>query len=275
MNLVNGKQHHSVSISDRGLQYGDGLFETIEINKGHPVFFEHHLNRLNIGCKRLKIPFPDPTLLTNETRFITKESATAILKIIITRGAGGRGYLQPTKIEPTRILSLHPFPDYPDNYKQQGINVCFCQHRLGINPELAGIKHLNRLEQVLARSEWHDNNIQEGLMLDINNHVIEGTMTNLFLVKNKVLYTSALNVCGVSGIIRQIIIELAARQGINFIETMLSKEDIQTADELFVTNSIIGIWPIKTLENYTYSIGPFSLNFITWLNQYKQRELRA
>ncbi len=128
---------------------------------------------------------------------------------------------------------------------------------------------------MLARSEWHDNNIQEGLMLDINNHVIEGTMTNLFLVKNKVLYTSALNVCGVSGIIRQIIIELAARQGINFIETMLSKEDIQTADELFVTNSIIGIWPIKTLENYTYSIGPFSLNFITWLNQYKQRELRA
>lgn len=273
MNLVNGKQQHNLSISDRGLLYGDGLFETIELSNGYPVFFEQHLNRLNAGCKRLKIPFPDPSLLTDEARFITQGSSTAILKIIITRGTGGRGYLQPANIKPTRIFSIHPFPDYPDRYKQQGIYVRFCRHRLGNNPELAGIKHLNRLEQVLARSEWQDNNIQEGLMLDINNHVIEGTMSNLFLVKNNVLYTPNLNKCGVNGILRQIIIEIAAKQGINIIESTLTKEDIKVADELFVTNSIIGIWPVQTLENKNYSIGPFSINFINWLNEYKQKDL--
>ena len=275
MNLVNGKQQHSIAISDRGVQYGDGLFETIEINNGHPVFFNQHLKRLNAGCKRLKIPFPDPALLIDEAQFILQKSSTAILKLIITRGSGGRGYLQPSKIEPTRIFSLHPFPDYPGTYKQKGINAIFCQHKLGHNPELAGLKHLNRLEQVLARSEWHDSTIQEGLMLDISEHVIEGTMSNLFLVKNDVLYTPMLNMCGVNGILRQIIVELAAKQGINIIESTLKKKDILSADELFVTNSIIGIWPIKTLEHKNYTIGPFSRRFAIWLNDYKQKDLRT
>ena len=275
MNLVNGKQQHSIAISDRGVQYGDGLFETIEINNGHPVFFNQHLKRLNAGCKRLKIPSPDPALLIDEARFILQKSSTAILKLIITRGVGGRGYLQPSKIEPTRIFSLYPYPDYPDTYEQHGINAIFCQHKLGHNPELAGLKHLNRLEQVLARSEWQDKTIQEGLMLDISEHVIEGTMSNLFLVKNDVLYTPILNMCGVNGILRQIIIELAATQGINIIESTFKKKDILSADELFVTNSIIGIWPIKTLEHKNYTIGPFTRRFAIWLNDYKQKDLRT
>ena len=221
----------------------------------------------------MKIPFPNPELLSEEAQRIVSNSSTAILKIIITRGSGGRGYQQPTKLEPTRIFSLHPFPDYPATYKQQGISTRFCQHKLGHNPELAGLKHLNRLEQVLARAEWQDNTIQEGLMLDISEHVIEGTMSNLFLGKNNVLYTPILNMCGVNGILRQIIVELAAKQGIKLIESTLNKQDILSADELFITNSIIGIWPIKTLEHKNYAIGPLSRKFAIWLNDYKQKYL--
>jgi 4-amino-4-deoxychorismate lyase len=275
MILVNGEQKDSIAISDRGLQYGDGLFETIEVKNGRPVFYKLHLTRLSAGCKKLKIPFPDPELLIDEARFIIQHSSSAILKLIITRGSGGRGYQQPVEIQPTRILSLHPFPDYPDTYKQQGINARFCQQRLGHNPELAGMKHLNRLEQVMARSEWQDHTIQEGLMLDINDHVIEGTMTNLFLVKKNVLHTPMLNMCGVNGILRHIIIENAVNQGINITELTLNKEDVLAADELFVTNSIIGVWPVKTLEHRKYPIGPLSIRFAEWLNDCKQKDLCA
>ena len=121
-----------------------------------------------------------------------QHSSKAVLKLILTRGSGGRGYRQPDVIQTTRVLSLYPFPDYPDIYKEQGITARFCDTRLGLNPALAGIKHLNRLEQILARAEWTDPDIQEGIMLDMNDHVIEGTMTNLFYIKNNTLYTSSL-----------------------------------------------------------------------------------
>ena len=190
MILINGVSKQHIEISDRGFQYGDGLFETIEVRDGQAVFLERHLERLNAGCHRLHIPFPGAELLSFEVKKLCREKACgigsvrAVLKIIVTRGSGGRGYRQPDVIQPTRVLSLHPYPDYPEIYKEQGIVVRFCSTCLGLNPSLAGIKHLNRLEQVMARFEWNDPAIQEGLMLDVNGHVIEGTMTNLFYVKN-------------------------------------------------------------------------------------------
>lgn len=271
MMLINGESKRQLDISDRGFQYGDGLFETIAVKNRLAVFLDRHLQRLNIGCQRLGIPFPDTDLLNLEISKLIQQwvrgtdSTQAVLKIIVTRGSGGRGYRPPDAIQPTRIVSLYPYPDYPQHYTEQGIIARFCSTRLGLNPHLAGLKHLNRLEQVMARSEWTDPGIQEGLMLDVNDHVIEGTMTNLFYSKNKRLYTAALAQSGVAGIIRGIILELAVDHNLPVNEQLITKNQLLSADEVFVCNSIIGIWPIKQIENSHFSVGPITRSFQSWL----------
>jgi 4-amino-4-deoxychorismate lyase len=269
MILVNGECREHIEISDRGFQYGDGLFETIAVMNGQPVFLGLHLDRLKSGCHRLYIPFPGTELLTLEAKKLSQYSSNAVLKMILTRGSGGRGYRQPEVIHTSRVLSLHPFPDYPDKYKEQGINARFCDTRLGLNPALAGIKHLNRLEQVLARAEWTDPDIQEGIMLDLNEHVIEGTMTNLFYVKKDALYTSSLSLAGVAGIMRGIIMAMSHDHGISVIERPFTKDELLSADEVFVCNSIAGIWPVKQIAMTCFPVGVRTRQIQTWLAQFQ------
>jgi len=261
MIFINGESKEYIEVADRGFQYGDGLFETIEIRGGQAVVLERHLERLNSGCQRLNIPFPGAELLSREARMLCRQwdSTRAVLKIIVTRGSGGRGYRQPDVIQPTRVLS-------------QGIVVRFCTTRLGLNSTLAGIKHLNRLEQVMARSEWDDPAIQEGLMLDANDHVIEGTMTNLFYIKNNSLYTAALTQSGVAGIVRGIVMMLSARYGLSVIEHEFTKDELLSADEAFVCNSIIGIWPIRQIEAAHFPVGPITQSIQSWLNRFTRDE---
>jgi 4-amino-4-deoxychorismate lyase len=274
MILINGESREHIEVSDRGFQYGDGLFETIEVRNGQAVFLERHLQRLNAGCQRLYIPVPDIELLHSEIGALCRRPADgthadrAVLKIIVTRGSGGRGYRQPDAIHPSRILSLHPYPDYPEIYSERGIVARICSTRLGLNPALAGIKHLNRLEQVIARAEWNDVSIQEGLMLDIHDHVIEGTMTNLFYVKNNDIRTSALTQSGVAGIMRGVIMSISADLGFSVIEHAFTKDELFSADEVFVCNSIIGIWPVKQIESTHFSVGPMTKTIQTQLKKF-------
>jgi 4-amino-4-deoxychorismate lyase len=255
MILINGEFKTHIEVTDRGFQYGDGLFETIAITNGLPAFLSLHLNRLEAGCNRLHIPFPGTKLLTFEAKNICRQADNVVLKIIVTRGSGGRGYRQPDDIKATRVLSLHPFPIYPADFKDQGVVARFCDTRLGLNPGLAGIKHLNRLEQVMARAEWSTTDIQEGIMLDINGHVIEGTMSNIFYVKNDILYTSSLTFSGVEGIMRGSIIKASSNLGFSTIQHTFTQDELLLADEIFICNSIIGIWPIKQIEKTHFSIG--------------------
>jgi 4-amino-4-deoxychorismate lyase len=272
MYLLNGESKHTIELSDRGFQYGDGVFETIEVLNGTPVFLNQHMHRLFKGCDRLLIPCPDKEILKKEAFQLAKGSPSAVLKLIITRGSGGRGYRQPDTIQPTRLFSLHPFPDYPETFSLHGINARFCDTRLGLNPCLAGIKHMNRLEQVMARSEWNHEDVQEGLMMDINGNVVEGTMSNVFVVKQNVLYTPAIEQCGVEGILRDIVIWLAKKQQIKVIEKTMTKVEILSADELFVTNSIIGIWPIKKIDKQTYDVGLLTQQLQSLFLAFKQEE---
>ena len=269
MILVNGECREHIEISDRGFQYGDGLFETIAVINGQPVFLDRHIDRLNAGCRRLYIPFPGTELLAFEAQKISEHSSNAVLKLILTRGSGGRGYRQPDVIQATRVLSLHPFPDYPGSYKAQGIVARFCDTRLGLNPALAGIKHLNRLEQILARAEWADPAIQEGIMLDINGHVIEGTMTNLFYVKNHTLYTSGLTFAGVAGIIRGILMAISSDQGISAIEHVFTQDELLSADEVFVCNSIVGIWPVRQIAKTCFPVGEITRQLQSYLAHFQ------
>jgi len=251
--LINGKPENSISVSDRGLQYGDGLFETIACRDGHAEFLAEHMQRLALGCERLKLPKPDISLISTEIAQLLAQQANAVIKVMITRGQGGRGYRSLSSVSPNRIISLHPYPDYPETH-QEGITVRCCDFRLGHNPALAGIKHLNRLEQVMARNEWHDSTIAEGLMQDIDGYFVEGTMTNLFMVRAGKLITPPIDNSGIAGIMRAQIKQLAVQQGLGVMEQCLTQTDLEHADELFVTNSLIGIWPVTNIVDLKLSL---------------------
>jgi 4-amino-4-deoxychorismate lyase len=243
-----------ISVLDRGLAYGDGLFETMLVREGRPCLWQQHAERLLKGCQRLRIPQPDLGKLEQEALEVCAGSDKSILKLILTRGAGGRGYRAPDDPSPWHGFSLHPIPDYPETFHSEGIKVRVCDTRLGRNPELAGIKHLNRLEQVLARNEWTDD-FQEGLMLDTESNVIEGTMSNLFLITQKGLETADLSQCGIEGVIRQRIMAWAQQKDIPCcLNKHLRLEDVFGAEALFICNSVIGIWPVRQLENMSYAL---------------------
>jgi len=260
--LVNGKPEDRISISDRGLNYGDGLFETIAFRNGVAEFIDAHIQRLVDGCIRLNIPFQQLELLSTELDSIYQslKDVDSVIKIVITRGSGGRGYLADNTAEPSRIISTHAYPSYPKSYQQQGVSVRLCQHKLSENPTLAGLKHLNRLDNVIARNEWSDENIAEGLMFDQSNHLIEGTMTNVFIVKSNQLISPLIQTSGVNGIIRAQLIRMANQLGINFKEDIISQTELNNADEVFVCNSINGIWPVKNIMDFekTLSVGPIT-----------------
>jgi len=254
MFLLNGQSAESINLLDRGLHYGDGLFETIAVINEQPLCWEKHLQRLLSGCERLKLHFEDAEILESEVSSICKNLDRDVLKITLTAGAESRGYKRSsTELKLTRLLATHPWPEYPDNYSTEGIHAHLCSSRLGHNPGLAGIKHLNRLEQVLARDEWHDADTMEGLMLDIDDNVIEGTMSNLFIiVPEKKLITSDLSLCGVEGIVRQYILDHCADIAYTCEVKDLSLDDIYSASEMFFCNSIAGIMPVRQLDNHKF-----------------------
>lgn len=252
MILINGAPAATIAVSDRGLQYGDGLFETLAVRDGVPRLWERHLQRLARGCERLSIPAPDYDLLREEAEQVGTGMRRGVLKLIVTRGSGGRGYRPPISPQPTRIVSVHPWPPYPDTWRREGITVRVCRQRLARNPRLAGLKHLNRLEQVLARSEWNDPLVPEGLMQDDSNHVIEGTQSNLFIVHDGRLITPDLSESGVEGIMRGLILEIGSALGYACEIRSVNLSDLFQAQELFLCNSLIGIWPVRRLQEAVY-----------------------
>jgi len=267
MLLVNGEEKLYIDANDRGLAYGDGLFETIEINLSRPVYWEQHINRLNHGCDILGIACPDEPLLLQECLQLALGINKGIVKIIITRGSAGRGYRPAHDSKISRILSLHEWPDIPENYYLKGIRLYACETPVSINTKLAGIKTLCRLDQVLAQSEWNENDYAEGLMLDANKLVIEGTKTNIFIVRGGQLKTPLLNHAGIKGIMRDIVIAAADYLDMPVIETEITCTDLEEADEIFVCNSIIKIWPVNAYRDQQYVIGDITRNIMFRIDQ--------
>ena len=254
--LVNGASGDSIGLNDRGLHYGDGLFETIAVRNGACRFIEAHLNRLYEGCSRLKLPFPDARILESELQQLSRSIDHATAKVILTRGPGKRGYRLPDPCIPTRIVGIENTQLQP--YPESGVQVRYCETRISRNPQFAGLKTLNRLEQVMARAECSDPAIVEGLMVNDRNEIICGTMTNIFLGSRGILYTPSLLECGISGIMRQQVISIATDQGIEVQESSLSKDDLSSADEIFLTNALIGLWPVTNLAGQIIGQGKLS-----------------
>jgi 4-amino-4-deoxychorismate lyase len=236
------------------LQYGDGLFETIAVRNGQPCLWERHMQRLHNGELALGFPPTDKTLLWLEACHLSAEWEQGVLKILLTRGSGGRGYRPPVPSHPRRILSIFAWPDYPRIWYDQGIELRLCNTRFARQSRLAGIKHLNRLEQVLARAEWDDPDVAEGLMLDESHHVISGTQSNFFMLKRDELFTPKLSHSGIAGVVRELVLEYAPRFSLRPAVTELSLGDVEKADALFITNSIMGLCPVAKFEQRQYDL---------------------
>ena len=245
--LVNGKPGSVISVQDRGLQFGDGVFETVAVQAGVPLCLGPHLERLELGCARLAIATPERKLLQREAERLCASVAAGVLKIIVTRGTGGRGYRAPEDITANRIITLHRRPVYPEAFYREGIPSFVCGRRLAATAGLAGIKHLNRLEQVLLRREVDATPCPEGVALDPDGNVIEGSMSNLFMVKNGELVTPDLSRAGVAGIIRAAIIAQYQAAGIATGIRNITLQELYEADEVFYCNSVIGIWPVRSI----------------------------
>lgn len=251
--LINGQHMDSIPITDRGLLYGDGLFETISVRRGIPALWSGHLQRLTEGCRRLELPSPDPDLLRSEVLQVSDGAERAVVKIIVTRGSGSRGYRPMSLPMITRVVMGLAWPEHPVDADINGVTARWCDTRLARQPRLAGLKHLNRLEQILARAEWQDD-YTEGLMCDTGDLVIEGTMSNLFLVHRGTLITPDLAQCGVAGVMRAAVLEIARQRGIPHTVCPVTRPMVEGADSLFLTNSLIGIWPILRLETRHYEV---------------------
>lgn len=252
---LNGQPADQLSLTDRGLSYGDGLFETIQIRQGCPLLLDAHRERMEQGARRLRFADDSVALLFADLAQISLPD-TGVLKLTLTRGPGGRGYRLPEPQAVSRIIGLAPLPAFAGSPAEDGIVVRQCETQLGLNPLLAGIKHLNRLEQVLARAEWQSADIAEGIVSDLEGYLVEGTMSNLFWVAQGQLYTPQLDRCGVAGIVRNQLLVLAARAGLPVQEGRFRQEDLLAADEMFVCNSLIDIWPVRTYEGQAFTIGP-------------------
>jgi len=254
---LNGRPTEGLPVHDRGLAYGDGLFETIRVTGGRAHLLDRHLQRLGEGMRRLAIP-ADIDELRNELLQFCQALGQGVAKLIVTRGTGQRGYALPQPCQPRRLLLGSPLPAYPAQHAEDGVRLFPCDTRLAEQPRLAGIKHLNRLEQVLARAEWQDPAFAEGLMRDLSGRVIEGVFSNLFLVADGQLRTPSLARCGVAGVMRAEIMARAAGLALPLSECDVSYAELMQADEVFLCNSLYGIWPVTGLAECVWPVGPLT-----------------
>ena len=254
---VNGALQREVSPFDRALHFGDGLFETIACRRGRPRFLSLHLERLRLGCARLGIEPGSLEEIAAEVHLLASEVDAAIVKVLLTRGtAVARGYGVTGREKATRVTFRYPWPEETQAESQDGVQVRTATLRLGENPALAGLKHCNRLEQVLARREWTDSAIAEALVFSSSGKLVSGTMSNVFIVDGTALRTPRLDLCGVAGVMRRVVLREAARVGIPAHEDVLDVEDLGRAEEAFLTNARIGVWPIRMLDGRSLRCGP-------------------
>ena len=251
--LINGKPSPGLSVFDRGLSYGDGVFRTFLVKNGASHHWNLQYQKLADDCRVLNIPCPSKDVLLQDIQTLFEDKLDAVAKIIVTRGESCRGYAIPNEIQTNRIVIKSQIPIYPASNQTQGVNLHLCDLRLGLQPKLAGVKHLNRLENVLARSEWHDPNIADGLLLDTNGNVIECTMSNIFARFGRDFITPSLDQCGVAGTARARIIENASLFKLNLSVETLNLEKLMQADEIIICNSLIGAWQVISLNGQQWA----------------------
>ena len=241
--FVGDTRVEALAPDDRGVAYGDGLFETMRAHQGVVLWWNAHWSRLAQGARRLGLPLPDRARVLAEATDLLG-TAGGVLKLVLTRGGGARGYAPPADAVPAWILSRHPLPPPP---RSGGLVLRWCDTRLALQPALAGMKHCNRLEQVLARAEWTDPAIDEGLVRSTEGDVVGATAANLFVLEGRRWRTPRVDRCGVAGVCRTWLLAATRAQ-----EARLSPEEIEAADALVLCNAVRGILPVARLGERTW-----------------------
>lgn len=265
----NGEAVGHLDASDRGMQYGDGLFETIAIRNGEPRLWDYHMDRLAKGCELLNIRKPPDAELTAGVLDALHQSNTptaySVAKIIVTAGTGLRGYGRALAETPTVLFGAFPALPPPVESYRDGLQAALCQTRLAINSPAAGLKTLNRLEQVLARSEFVATGEFEGLTMDADDDIICGTMSNVFFVTNNSISTPSLARCGVDGVMRRHVIETLRAQGIDTQIQAINLVDLKNVDEVFISNSQFGVMPVQSCADMRWPVGNTTRNVMAIL----------
>lgn len=238
----------AVPPGDRGLAYGDGLFETMRVHRGGVPWFDRHWARLRAGAARLRLALPGRALVEAATADLLAGRDDGVLKLLVTRGAGSRGYAPPTEVEPVWMLSSHPAPSPA---RDDGLRLRWCETRLAIQRSLAGLKHCNRLEQVLARSEWMGDDWDDGLVRDTDGHVVSAISANLFVMRGERWRTPRVDRSGVAGICRAWLLQATTAE-----EALLSVDDVERADAVVLCNAVRGILPVARLGDHAWAPHP-------------------
>lgn len=262
--LINGEANTGLSPLDRGLAYGDGVFRTLQVRDHQPVWWTDHYAKLAHDCAALKLACPESDLLLSEIHTVTQQCTDAVVKIVITRGQGERGYAPPDPASPTRIVTATTLSDH-SHQGRHGIRARWCTLRLARQARLAGVKHLNRLENVLARQEWTDPDIDEGLLCDDTGAVISGTRSNVFAMRGGRLLTPDVSQSGIAGVTRGRVLRAAQMHGIDVQVARLEPANILDADEVFLSNSIVGLWRIAALDKVQWHTAAWTEQFQQWI----------
>ncbi len=254
--LVNGNPTKLVSAGDRGLLYGDGVFRTLRVMAGRALWWPEQYAKLASDAERLAIPCPSRADWEADMATCLESVGLqdGVLRLTLTRGEGVRGYVVPAMSVPTRLTQFSPLPADVDLTTLGRVHRC--RLRLALQPALAGVKHLNRLEQVLARAEWVDPAVSEGLLCDAEDRLISGVSSNLFLMRGRTLYTPRLDRCGVSGVARERLLARAPNLGHPVAVTDLSRADLNGAEAIFLCNSVRGLRWVAELDDRSWTLHP-------------------
>jgi len=259
--LVNGEFSEYVRADDRGLAYGDGVFETLAAERGQPRLWQAHMDRLARGCERLGLALPTQELLWNEARNVALGQARCVVKILLSRGGGGRGYAPPKDAESLRVVSAHPWPEGIETDRERGVHATVCATRLALQPALRGIKHLNRLEQVLAARELAEQPGKHGIMRNTEGYVIGAVSANLFAVQGGALLTPRMDRCGVHGVLRGLLLRDHAQR---CERRRITLDLLSEAEEVFLCSAIRGIVPLRSIDELAWPVGPVTRELQAW-----------
>ncbi|MFW5387270.1 aminodeoxychorismate lyase [Yersinia sp. 2542 StPb PI] len=261
---INGIEQNLISASDRSVQFGDGCFTTARVSHGRVVWLDKHILRLQQATERLLMPTVNWNALTKEMVEAANHTEDGVLKVIISRGSGGRGYSGTACQHPTRIISLSDYPAHYHSWRERGISLALSPVTLARSPLLAGVKHLNRLEQVLIRAHLEQTEADETLVLDTAGLLVECCAANLFWRKGDAIFTPDLSLSGVDGIMRQMIITCLAGHGQQVAIVAQPLEALADADEIIVCNALMPLLPVNRADKWLYH----SRQLFDFLNQH-------
>jgi 4-amino-4-deoxychorismate lyase len=238
-----------------------GLFETLAVVNGKARLLQRHKHRLFDGCRRLGIALPPEELLMQEICAKAALPGAGVIKVIVT----------PRRADvpdaPHWSVRAEPPRERPSQWWRDGVEIVTCRARLIPNPLVAGLKLIERDAQVRARSEWLRDSIAEGLMLDSDGRLISGTMTNVYAVIDTVVHTPAITRCGVAGVMRAALLTAWQDSGQSVRVCDLEPAELNNASEIFLSNALIGIWPVRLVDGRASPVGPVARAAAAWVQR--------